>query len=95
MDTRAESLGFPLYRCHKTVRAAKIERIYDNRLHFAGGKSWVMPEGWDEKHVPQEGGYLVVYEEGHSAYCPTVPFEAGYSPIGGEGLASAEVENHG
>lgn len=75
----------PLYECHKRVRAAKIVTSDEEREHLTlfleGGREWPTTLEWCLKHVPQIGGYLVVYEDGYVSYSPAGPFEAGYLPI--------------
>lgn len=81
----------PLYKCHKVVRAAKIQWI-DARpetveeqgsplLSLEYGTSGQMcgiSAEFIQKHKPESGGYLVVYEDGYLSYSPAEVFEAGY-----------------
>lgn len=86
--SHAESLSYPEYVCHKVVRAGKILTIN----HSANGSATLvihLPDGrfiedyaddaWMIRHKPQEGGYIVFYEDGYSSFSPAEAFESGYS----------------
>ncbi len=87
--------GFPVYQCHKKVRAAKIAEVTlhdptdsDPPVEFSGGFMFFdghapIPFGvvfW-EKHQPKKGGYLVIYEDGYISFSPAEAFEAGYTKL--------------
>jgi len=77
----------PRYRCIKCVSAAQIITLV---VHVDGVLDLVMagPDGeiykarlskeWNEKHQPDKGGYLVMYDDGYNSYSPSDPFEKGY-----------------
>ncbi len=84
------------YKCHKEVMAAKITNVYrayreprtngvwyedENAVDRDDSKLSVSNE-WLEKHQPEEGGYLVEYEDGYISYSPAEAFEAGYTELG-------------
>lgn len=80
----------PKYVCHKTVHALKIKKIskmvfggVDVTIEFIkeGYDPFVMPRAWYEKHNPEVGGYIVVYEDGYKSYSPASVFEKGYSLV--------------
>ena len=88
MVSHAEQLGYPVYVCHKQVRAGKIVTI----KHNAEGSAKLiiqLPDGvtiedyandaWMARHKPQEGGYIVFYEDGYSSFSPAYAFELGYT----------------
>jgi hypothetical protein len=84
----------PLYKSHKTVRAVKIKEVVlhdptgsEPALEFAGG--FIIPEGdkfvpipfdadFFNKHLPEAGGYYVVYADGYASFSPAKAFEEGY-----------------
>lgn len=80
--------GYPRYRCHKEVRAVKVKDVMTDLDHVDGV---VIPEDgfapipvtqqFLDKHQPEAGGYLVIYEDGYSSFSPAEPFEKGYSLI--------------
>lgn len=74
----------PLYRCHKLVRAARIERWEQDgfgvtRLFLSTGDHLRVEAGWIESRKAQAGGYFVQYEDGYQSYSPAAAFEAGYT----------------
>ncbi len=96
-----EPKALPSYRCHKRVQAVKIKEVTlhdptgsEPLVEFAGGfihhdltdlgpisfgaKFW-------EKHHPQAGDYLVIYEDGYHSISPGKAFEEGYT-LEGNGL---------
>lgn len=98
----------PLYKCHKVVRAAKIEWI-DARpgtveehgtplmslVYGTSGKMCGISAEFIQKHNPEKGGYMVVYEDGYLSYSPADVFEAGYHelpPLGTACGGTADVE---
>jgi hypothetical protein len=87
---RVSGCELPLYKSHKTVRAAKITGFRENGLQGApdlllgeiGGVTTMLPE-WHAKHQPHAGGYLVVYEDGYQSFSPAKAFEEGYTRLHG------------
>lgn len=85
----------PQYRCHKVVRAAKIQNITAPPRGKTGAiidlgalldrglsfPSMHVSSDWLAKHDPKVGGYYVVYEDGYTSYSPAEAFEAGYTRI--------------
>lgn len=79
-----------LYACHKTVSAARIERVTDAHALQGGGAMLklagiehprhVSPE-FVAKHDPVAGGYFVAYADGYESFSPAAEFEGGYSPV--------------
>jgi hypothetical protein len=78
----------PLYRCHKEVRALRIEGVKQGR-DIEGGILVVespfaeLPVSVEymKKHNPQPNGYYVLYEDGYESFSPAKPFEEGYTRI--------------
>lgn len=76
----------PQYKCHKTVRAARITALRQNGtsdmpdlvLGDIGGIVTLLPD-WHAKHKPQVGGYYVVYDDGYASFSPANAFEEGYA----------------
>ncbi len=83
-------MEMPKYRCHKEVHALKIKQVYTDR---SGGTSNVLqfeneryaPIEVDleyvNKHIPEAGGYYVVYKDGYKSFSPADAFEEGYTLI--------------
>lgn len=75
----------PVYTCHKEVRGAMIVTWNidknDVLVSLPDGDTRVVevPEGWFAKHKPEQGNYLVVYEDGYISCSPAKAFEEGYS----------------
>jgi hypothetical protein len=83
----------PRWRCHKVVRAAKIERIVADDGY---GRAFVLDtnitvpftdELWKRLGTSQTsesliGGYLVRYEDGYESWSPAEAFENGYTLLG-------------
>lgn len=82
--------NLPRYRCHKVVRAGKIEGIAglsDGRgfmVMLEGGMAFDMNCEWFGRHKPKVGGYYVVYEDGYVSFSPADAFESGYTRIDDE-----------
>ena len=82
-------MNLPEYQCHKRVRAAKIKAIWHVTVRRAalmvlsdeGVAPIEVPMDFIEKHCPQPGGYLVVYEDGYQSYSPKQAFEEGYTRV--------------
>jgi hypothetical protein len=80
----------PRYRCHKVVQAARITEVSLARwgggaVLTLGGRELepvVVTGAWYARHLPQAGGYYVIYEpDGYTSFSPEAPFEAGYTRI--------------
>lgn len=85
-------ITLPQYKCHKVVRAAKIEKIV---VPPAGDSDVAnltlasldpemkfeveVPVLWIEHFKPSSGGYLVQYEDGYVSFSPPEAFESGYT----------------
>ncbi len=74
----------PMWNCHKTVQAARIESIEDFSpgsyiLGLQGGKKVLVTKEWMGKRGAHTGGYFVVYEDGYTSFSPSTAFESGYS----------------
>lgn len=79
--------SLPVYRSHKTVRAAKILAVSATTCTMTldlgdgtTGTVYLLPDYFD-RHQPFEGGYYVVYQDGYVSYSPPKPFESGYSRV--------------
>lgn len=83
------------YQCYKVVQAAKIHEVLSGRDDRKGPgatlvlmsegstvrQSVSMSDTWVSKHNPQDGDYLVYYEDGYESVSPAAAFEAGYTLI--------------
>lgn len=81
-------LNLPRYKCHKEVRAAKIEKVIHTSdggadLVFFNRTLGLVHVGlaFLRKHLPQEGGYYVLYDDGYESWSPAKAFEDGYSIV--------------
>ena len=81
---------FPLYQCHKQVRAVKIASIEPmiegegKVLIFDDGSRKYVNDAWLVRNPALKvGGYFVEYQEGdgYTSYSPAGPFEGGYTKI--------------
>jgi hypothetical protein len=90
-EPAAASVAYPLYQCHKQVRAVKILAINPDPTALYTGQILMLDEGfsplpvpqhWIDKHTPVAGGYFVVYDDGYRSFSPAEPFEDGYVRIG-------------
>lgn len=85
-----EQRHLPKYRCHKEVRAARIDRMAHNTvgsniiLGLSCGATRTVSHDWFKKHAPAHGGYFVEYEDGYTSYSPAGAFESGYTLIEAE-----------
>lgn len=91
-NTQGESVlsgRLPAYKCHKIVRAFKIDEILPSDVapeqmylvsNTLGGRVVVGSE-YIKKHEPTVGGYYVLYEAGYESFSPAGVFESGYSLI--------------
>lgn len=84
------SKEMPQYQCHKKVRALKIKSVQYE--HFDDGRAYLVFEdesyppievssSWTRIHEPEDGGYYVQYDNGHTSYSPAKAFEEGYTLI--------------
>lgn len=80
----------PLYKSHKQVTAFKILGIAPpdeagDKKHAVdledGPKDFRVSKEWYEKHEPENGGYLVIYEDGYQSFSPAEAFEQGYTRL--------------
>lgn len=95
----AVATPLPAFISHKTVHAAKIERVTPldepdrYRLYLKGDSFCDMNGSWFTR-VPEGasavGGYLVVYEDGFPSWSPEGAFEKGYTPAEQFGLPYAQ-----
>lgn len=77
-----------LFKCHKVVRAGKISALVvdgDNGLLLIDvdgiKQPFAVPLDFMQRHAPEIGGYLVVYEDGYLSFSPADVFEAGYHEL--------------
>lgn len=75
----------PQWKCHKVVRAGKISLMAADEpngqlmIHAEpSNMPFAVPLDFLQRHAPERGGYLVVYEDGYLSYSPADVFEAGY-----------------
>jgi hypothetical protein len=84
-------IELPKYKCHKEVWALKIKEVrtpdpkegVGPLLTFedpAYAPIRVSPR-YAAKHLPQAGGYYVVYKDGYQSWSPAKEFEEGYTRI--------------
>lgn len=86
-----ESQMMPRYKCHKEVCALKIAKIEEHGPSGSDGATitpaepgyspFDVPAAYIGRHVPQVGGYYVVYDDGYESFSPAKAFEEGYRPI--------------
>lgn len=83
MSTQRE---MPKYSCHKEIWALKIAEIIDDPqigICFqpveADYDKIPLSIEYMRKHLPEAGGYYVVYPDGYKSYSPAKVFEDGYS----------------
>ena len=84
----------PKYKCNKEVWALQIKEIEvvnnpaeaddqtgiitpseDGYAPFSVSKEYMV------KHVPQVGGFFVVYKDGYKSFSPVKAFQDGYSKV--------------
>jgi hypothetical protein len=80
------------YQCHKVVSAAKIIGVHPGRADGHGPGATLtlempftdvsVPDEWVGKFDPNEGDYLVAYDDGYVSVSPPQAFEDGYTRIG-------------
>lgn len=95
MATNSEP-PLPLYRCHKLVRALQIGIVTplvdggaDLAFNEPNFESAEVAAAFVQKHNPQPGDYLVLYEDGYQSISPWQAFEDGYTRV--EKLAPENV----
>jgi hypothetical protein len=77
----------PVYQCHKQVRALKIKKMepteHGEIITPADPNldPFFVNSAYIKKHVPQAGGYFVLYADGYESFSPAKAFEEGYSLI--------------
>jgi hypothetical protein len=82
-------IEMPRYKCHKEVHALKIKSVH---ILQGDGSAIITPEdgryapfkadsAYVRKHLPQSGGYYVVYKDGYKSFSPAEAFEEGYTLI--------------
>lgn len=85
----SESMEMPKYQSHKQVWALKIKKVLTNAEMTDGA---IVPEDerygsipvsgeYLHKHLPEPGGYYVVYPDGYKSWSPAEAFESGYTRI--------------
>ena len=81
--------ALPQWKCHKVVRAAKIastqemdDRWYVELVDIPGleGMLSVDPAVF-ARGVPEQGDYLVAYDDSYVSWSPAKAFEEGYTRI--------------
>ena len=80
----AADLVLPLFRCHKTVGAAKIESVYLDGCQVTvrdavGFMRTVVSVDIFARATPRVGDYLVRYTDGYLSVSPAGVFEDGYT----------------
>lgn len=78
---------FPLYQCHKQVRAAQIKGVTEGPV--AGLLTFTDPElmpetvtlEWIKRFEPTPGKWLVVYADGYQSISPDAAFQDGYKLV--------------
>lgn len=85
----------PQWKCHKLVRAAKIQEIVIRvpvaEIVLFTGDTVTVGHDWIERHKPEVGGYLIKYEDDYVSYSPTKAFEDGYTRYYGEPNTLASI----
>jgi hypothetical protein len=88
MSNIEASTPMPQYQCHKKVWALKIKKVHRDEmgvgLVFEDPKFAVRAFTNDQlkgKPWPQDGMYLVQYEDGYISFSPADVFEDGYKRI--------------
>lgn len=67
------------YKCHKVVKATKIEYVGDDLVR--GDDTLMYDKPKTCRATKDDMGYLVEYEDGYRSWSPSKPFEDGYSLI--------------
>jgi hypothetical protein len=81
--------NWPEWKCHKIVRAVKVESVMD---HEPGCGAYIVVEGshpgfdveeeFIERHNPKRGDWIVLYADGYVSVSPGNAFEEGYELFG-------------
>jgi hypothetical protein len=93
--TSGAAIEMPKYQCHKIVHALQIATIVKDGYgedRETDGTAIMTPVDsrfapikltaqFMQKHKPEEGGYLVVYEGGYQSFSPQKAFEDGYTLV--------------
>ena len=77
------------YKCHKTVKAARIVDVYGNTLVLEKGEEFLLTESQKTKFSAMakeagfdiEEGYVVQYENNYISWSPDDVFEKGYTEV--------------
>lgn len=91
-ETPNAAKPLPRWQCHKRVHADKITEISETNeegvCEIILQSSGILPVtlGFMQKHNPQVGGYIVIYDDGYHSYSPAEPFESGYLPLASTSL---------
>lgn len=85
-ETMDKEKVLPSWKCHKTVRAAKIVTVEPlvgrTMLHLDGGAPTIqVSDEYMAKHSPKPGGYYINYDDGYESFSPAKAFEDGYDLI--------------
>lgn len=75
---------FKKFKCHKVVEAGQITAIREDgviEIYQNEDEPLQLGQAWVERHHPEVGGYVVVYNDGYCSYSPQAAFEEGYSEI--------------
>lgn len=71
------------WKCHKVVKAGKIIERHDGVFKVEDINGTVcavhMPESAFARGYPQDGDYIVIYEDGYKSWSPAKAFEEGYT----------------
>lgn len=85
----------PRYRCHKIVRAIKVEPEDDGDVVLRPTDPQYQPisvsRDWYQKRGVVGTGYYVVYDNGYTSWSPVEAFEKGYTPLTDENCI-AEID---
>jgi hypothetical protein len=80
--------GLPRYQSHKIVRALKIKKVHVDEgglgLSFEDPALAIMALTNDQiakKPTPEDGWYLVVYDNEYFSFSPAKEFEEGYTDM--------------
>lgn len=105
MPPESDRSWMKLWKCHKTVRAERIQAISvlgnhaetRKRPHLAleCGVTISVSRRWFDRHNPEEGGFVVVYDDGFFSYSPPDAFLKGYWLLSGSaGTAAHNWHGH-
>lgn len=82
----------PQYKCHKIVRAGKLEHLAFNGgtasiegleapVTFSSDTAARLLKAYTFRTNPEDRGYVVVYEDGYISWSPSKAFEDGYTKL--------------